>query len=83
MYTPVNPGFTLKKWGLRGSTLYRHVFVMCHKRRMRTCLNRILFVIGIHYYTSEYIVPQNYYVTNLDEINATSEQKTGHKTLTK
>ena len=28
MYTPVNPGFTIYKWGLRGSKLYRHVFVM-------------------------------------------------------
>ena len=28
MYTPVNPSFTILKWGLRGSTLYRHVFVM-------------------------------------------------------
>ena len=25
---PVNPSFSLKKWGLRGSKLYRHVFVM-------------------------------------------------------
>ena len=28
MYTPVNPSFTIQKWGLRGSKLYRHVFVM-------------------------------------------------------
>ena len=28
MYTPVNPSFTIWKWGLRGSKLYRHVFVM-------------------------------------------------------
>ena len=28
IYTPVNPSFTIWKWGLRGSTLYRHVFVM-------------------------------------------------------
>ena len=28
MYTPVNPSFTIQKWGLRGSTLYRQVFVM-------------------------------------------------------
>ena len=28
MYTPVNPSFTILKWGLRGSKLYRHVFVM-------------------------------------------------------
>ena len=28
MYTPVNPSFTRQKWGLRGSNLYKHVFVM-------------------------------------------------------
>ena len=28
MYTPVNPSFIIYKWGLRGSKLYRHVFVM-------------------------------------------------------
>ena len=28
MYFPVNPSFTIEKSGLRGSKLYRHVFVM-------------------------------------------------------
>ena len=28
MYTPVNPSFTIQKWGLRRSKLYKHVFVM-------------------------------------------------------
>ena len=28
IYTPVNPSFAIKKWGLRGSKLYRYVFVM-------------------------------------------------------
>ena len=28
MYTPVKPSFTIYKWGLRGSKLYRHVFMM-------------------------------------------------------
>ena len=28
MYTPVNPSFTILKWGLRGLKLYRYVFVM-------------------------------------------------------
>ena len=28
MYTPVNPSFTIFKWGLRGSKLYRCVFMM-------------------------------------------------------
>ena len=30
MYTPVNPSFTIKRWGLRGSKLYRYVFVMIY-----------------------------------------------------
>ena len=30
MDTPVNPSFTIEKWGLKGSKLYRHVFVMNH-----------------------------------------------------
>ena len=33
MHTPVNPSFTLYKWGFRGSKLYSHVFVMCIKQR--------------------------------------------------
>ena len=28
VYTPVNPSFSIQKWGLRGSKLYRRVFVM-------------------------------------------------------
>ena len=32
-YTPVNPSFTIYKWGLRGSKLYRHVFVMLSAHR--------------------------------------------------
>ena len=40
MYTPVNPSFTILKWGLRGSKLYRHMFVMarCCKQE---CLHKI------------------------------------------
>ena len=40
MYTPVNPSFTIQKWGLRGSVLYRYVFVMCnpmHTHNMWSC----------------------------------------------
>ena len=29
IYFPLNPSFTILKWGLRGSKLYRYVFVMC------------------------------------------------------
>ena len=31
MYIPVNPSFTIEKRGLRGSKLYRHVFVMSYR----------------------------------------------------
>ena len=40
MYTPVNPSFTKLKWGLRGSKLYRHVFVIFIGR---TC-QKVLFL---------------------------------------
>ena len=33
MYTPVNPSFTISKWGSRGSKLYSHVFVMSETRQ--------------------------------------------------
>ena len=45
MYTPVNPSFTILKWGLRGSTLYRHVFLL--GKRILLCYNRHLFREGI------------------------------------
>ena len=32
MFTPVNPSFMYKKWGLRGLKLYRHVFLMVHSK---------------------------------------------------
>ena len=28
MYSSVNPSFTILKWGVRGSSLHGHVFVM-------------------------------------------------------
>ena len=28
MYTPVNPNFTIEMWGVRGSSLHRHVSMM-------------------------------------------------------
>ena len=38
MYTPVNSSFTRQKWGLRGSKLYRHVFVMDQVTNYTHCL---------------------------------------------
>ena len=36
IYTPVNPSFTIYKWGLRGSKLYSHVFVMVVRKQLDT-----------------------------------------------
>ena len=36
MYTPVNHSFPILKWGLRGSKLYRRVFVMYRKDSKHT-----------------------------------------------
>ena len=46
MYTPVNPSFTIQKWDLRGSTLYRRVSVMLKFYRLSgatfyDCINTI------------------------------------------
>ena len=41
MYTPVNPSFTIYKWGLRGSKLYRRVFVMSGRTFSLTIPNRL------------------------------------------
>ena len=39
IYIPLNPGFTIQKWGLRGSKLYRRVFVLnIHDGITRLCL---------------------------------------------
>ena len=34
LYTPDNPGFTIYKWGLKGSKSYRYVFVMVWCRHL-------------------------------------------------
>ena len=33
MYTPVKPSFTIYKWGVKGSSLHRFVFVMINTRK--------------------------------------------------
>ena len=43
MYTPVNPSFTIQKWGLRGSKLYRRVLVM-KRRPWSACANRLTYL---------------------------------------
>ena len=37
MYTPVNPSFTVQKWSLKGSKLYRRVFVMYEPSHLNLC----------------------------------------------
>ena len=34
MYTPVNPSFTIYKWGVRGYKSHRHVFLMVKKLKI-------------------------------------------------
>ena len=43
MYTPVNSSFTIQKWGLRESKLYRYVFVMTSFRRV---LEDVMIIYG-------------------------------------
>ena len=46
MYTPVNPSFTIQKWGLSGSKVYRRCFVM----------ERDILAISIYYSSSDAIL---------------------------
>ena len=44
MYIPVNPSFTIQKRGLRGSKLYRYVFVMAYYVMAAKCGIRLVRV---------------------------------------
>ena len=52
MYTPVNPNFTISKWGVRGYTLHGHVSMMSSLSPFkvnRWTMNAIkLYVVGIN-----------------------------------
>ena len=37
MYTPVNPNFTISKWGVRGYTLHGHVDMMIQPLTDQNC----------------------------------------------
>ena len=41
MYTPVNPIFLYKKWGVRGSSFHGHVCMMV---LFETCLNQAVYL---------------------------------------
>ena len=43
MYTPVNPNFTIQKWGVRGYKSYGHVTLM-----IIINILRIIIVTGLH-----------------------------------
>ena len=44
MYAPVNPNFTISKWGVRGSTLHRLVSMMhCSGFQTRSATNLTTF----------------------------------------
>ena len=44
MYTPVNPSFTILKWGVRGSSFHRHVIMM-----IEICLAQYLYFESFHW----------------------------------
>ena len=58
MYTPVNPSFTVYKLGLRGSKLYRYVFVMvtyaCNCRYIYNTFVTYSYVTYAHSQSNEY-----------------------------
>ena len=39
MYTPVNPSFTIQKWGVRGYSLHGHVFMMVYSDKLLCMLS--------------------------------------------
>ena len=55
MYTPVNPSFTIYKCGLRGSKLYRHVFVMKSKSE-QSVVARETWKYWDHLYTVSFLL---------------------------
>ena len=38
MYTPVHPGFTILKWGVRGYTSHGHVILMNYRSTVANCV---------------------------------------------
>ena len=50
MYTPVNHSFTIWKWGLRGSKLYRRIFVMGLSKERWTCRKVRLLTLRLIYH---------------------------------
>ena len=66
MYTPVNPSFTIKKWGLRGSNLYGHVFVMaCLQNSAQLAGHDLQGVIGILIRAIKLTVPNSSALGNI------------------
>ena len=51
MHTPVNPSFTIEKWGVRGSSLHGHVIMMNYLSIVKRSACAVWYVIcafGFH-----------------------------------
>ena len=46
IYTPVNSTFTILKWGLRGSKLYRYIFVMYYYSHPRNLVRMLIILLS-------------------------------------
>ena len=69
MHTPVNPSFTIQKWGLRGSKLHMHVFVMNYSGLARKVIYEgILF--HLCYFVLVFVSPFSITITSLGEERA-------------
>ena len=64
MYTPVNPSFTIQKWGLRGSKLYRYVFEM-----FQSCIisNRNFVLLTNNFLRNVRVIIKDYKVGSRDQ----------------
>ena len=54
MYIPVNPSFTIYMWGVRGSTLHGHVYMVYVKQICAIDVHRVSHNVA---YCSEKIAP--------------------------
>ena len=64
MYIPVDPSFTIKKWSLRWSNLYRHVFMMNTKYMFINLIKQLDKQAGlnVHIIYHMYISPCRYHL---------------------
>ena len=72
MYTPVNPSFTIQKWGLWGSKLYRHVFVMVSPASSQITKTRLF-----KYIENFTIKNENFQMKNADNFHISAQNIDG------